>query len=408
MVFDIEKLLQKFSQKVLIEDILPIKLGVRGCGLSEVEEDAPFIAEWIKQELNAGEIKMTLVNPFLSSQQKNQIIWRFTSQAEKAINDRLRDQDIIKRLKTEHGIYTRIMIHPVRGNSVVGSFKYYDNSHDHYMLNLMAGVFFFSYGNVPDKIKEIRNLRRKATESLDGGLFATAKSIEYVRREEDILGEMLGIPECCRKKFVQNKRNRDTFLLRFGQIDDAREIGREFYERCEKTVRDTFIEEESTLLISYDQKHAYGETDESKKQKVGKDEILKKYIPTKALKFSVFRQMVQEKRLEEKLGLSFEAPLKDKVMSELQSTDGWKYLIKKVLKEKDGKETIDLDALNDLASENLPPYLFSCFATKVYPCRYDCEEAISMFQRMYNAICSVHPDLGKLYKASILFNMMRI
>ena len=407
MVYSIEEISQKLSSKALVEDIISIKLGVRACGLSEVEEDVPFIAEWIKQELNAKEINTILVNPFLPSKKKNQIIWHCASQAEKTINDRLRDQEVIKRLRTEDKVYSRIMIHPVRGNSVVGSFRYYDNSNDYYMLNLMAGIFFSSYGNFPDKIKEIKDLRKCAMESLDEGLFATAKSIEYVRREEDLLGEMLGIPECCRKTFIKNRKDRDTFLLRFGQLNDARDIAREFYERCENTVKDAFIEEQSTLLISYNQNHAHGETSELKSQKVEKSEISKKVMLTKTLKFNVFRQMIQEKKLEEKLGVSIEAPLKDKIMLELQNTDGWNYVVKKVIKEKNGKKSLDLDALNELISEKLPPYLFSCFATKVYPCRYDCEEAISMFQKMYNAICSVNPDLGKFYKKSILLNILK-
>lgn len=408
MSFPIEELLQKFSQNAVLEDILPTKIGARGCGLSEIKEDAPFIAEWLNQALDAEQMKITLANPFLSYKKKNQIIWRHTSLAEKAINDKLLDEETIKRLRKEYGIYAKIMIHPVRGNSLVGSFKYYGNSDEHDMVSLMSGIFFFSYGNVPDKIKEIKNLRKRAMESLDGGVFATAKSTEYVRREEDILGKMLGIPECCRKAFIENRRNRDTFLLRFGQLDNAREIKRRLYERCEKITEDTCIDEESTLLHLCDEKHGYGGTEELKKQGLGKTGILERYKLTKAPKLSLFKEMVEERKLEEKLGVSFELPLKDKLMSELQSTDGWKYVFEKVIKEKDGKQILDFDALNDLANEELPSYLFSCFAAKVYPCRYDCEKAISMFQRMYDALCSVHPSLGKSYKASILFNIMRI
>lgn len=408
MSFPVEELLQKFSQNTVLEDILPTKLGVRRCGLSEIKEDAPFITKWLNQVLDTEEMKMTLANPFLSYKQKNQIIWRHTSLAEKAINDKLRDEETMKRLRKEHGLYAKIIIHPVRGDSLVGAFKYYGNPREHEMLNLMAGLFFFSYGNVPDKIKEIRNLRKKAMESLDGGVFATAKSIEYIRREENMLGELLAIPECCRKAFIERRRNRDTFLLRFGQLGDAREIRRRLYERCEKIAEDASIEEESTLLHLSHKEHADRGTEEPEKQKLGKAEILGKYKLTMDPKLSLFKEMVEEKKLEEKLGVSFEVPLKYKVMSELQNTDGWRYVIKKAVKKKDGKQILEFDAINDLANEDLPSYLFSCFTAKVYPCRYDCEKAISMFQRMYDALCSVHPSIGKSYKASILLNIMRI
>jgi len=408
MSFPIEELLQKFSQNAVLEDILPTKLGVRACGLSEIGEDVPFIAEWLNQALDTEEMKTTLRNPFFSYKKKNQVIWRYSSLAEKAVNDKLRDEQTIKTLKNEHGIYTKIMIHPVRGKSLVGCFKYYDNSSEHDMVNLMAGLFFFSYGNVPDKIREIKNLRRKAIESLDGGVFATANSIECVRREEDMLGELLAIPECCRKAFTESKRNRETFLLRFAQLSDAREIRRRLHERCEKIAEDASIEEESTLLHLSHEEYAYGSTEESEKRKLGKTEILGKYKLTKDLKLSLFKEIVEEKKLEEKLGVSFELPLKHKVMSELQNTDGWRYVVRKAIKEKDDEQILDSDAINDLANEDLPSYLFSCFAAKVYPCRYDCEKAISMFQRMYDALCSIHPSIGKSYKASILSNTMRI
>lgn len=80
---------------------------------------------------------------------------------------------------------------------------------------LTVGYEIEIYVHKPDignKVERIKDLRREILNELNGVL-ATKASINYAREIESLTGEILAIPACCRKAFIESRRKAHEYLL---------------------------------------------------------------------------------------------------------------------------------------------------------------------------------------------------
>ncbi len=389
--------MKRFAEPVILEDMFPVSIGARRAAMTpKIDEELPFLTAWYDREGLTAEVLLE-INRLSGNRMKTKALSRKAEQMEKKLDHALKyDRQSMKTLK-DMRIHARIMHYPWVGENGVGCFRHYENAE--YEAGIITEAYFYKQSEIDKELDEVRKLRERVVQSLYEGFYATQESIEAARQAEAETGGILEIPPCCIDMFVGKKRNRDMFLLKFSELTEAREVMDYVKRRGIKSKPET---QKSGYLTQGRTRRAAIMSPASPDFK----EYRSRYREFALSKEKTFRDVVMELNLEEKIGIRFSEPHEIAIIGQYLKTDGFRYLLAKATKMESGETIIKPSALVG-AAEEAPEYLFSAFASFIYPCRPDCPAAMEVSRRIYRSLEGAREGLGKIYRAHLLLNLLK-